>query len=491
MGFCRDGLKGSSLQILTREEIECIHRSSLELLEKKGMLIHDEDILRLLKKTGCKVDFSTKIAQVPGELVENWLKETSNRVKLCGRDKGNDIDLGDGTLYARTTGGPPYIIDLDTQKQRKATKEDVARSVRVADALPNIHGVSMVQVVPLDVPPRLIDLYAAEASFNNTEKHLFYVCHNEELIEPVLEMSALVAGGDEELKQRPLLSAFCEVTSPLQLEHRQIEVLTNYARRGLPLYTHSHPIAGLTSPVTLAGEIVLMNAETLMIVVIAQFINPGTPVIYGTSASVPDMRRGSNLAGTVEVGLLGCALAQMARRYHLPCDMTSGIDSKVADAQASMESILTALPPILAGIDLIDLSTTDTKLTFSFEQLLIDNELMSWVARLLRGVKVDEEHLGIELIKKVGPKGSFLEEEHTVKHFREELLDSDLISRESWGEWERGGCKTLQQRAQEGVKRILEEHKPRPLSEDIQQSMAEIIKSAESYINKDSVKVFA
>jgi len=485
MGFRRDGLKGSSLQILAEEEIERIHRSSLELLEKTGMLIYDEDILKLLEKAGCKVDFSTKIARAPCELIEDGLKETLSCLRLCGRDEENDMELGDGTLYTRTTGGPPYIIDLNTQKQRKATREDVAQCVRVADALPNIYGVSMVQVVPMDVPARLIDLYAAEVSFNNTEKHLFYVCHNEELIEPVLEMAALVAGGEEELKRRPLLSAFCEVTSPLQLEHRQTKVLTNYAKRKLPFYIHSHPIAGFTSPVTLAGEVALMNAETLMVVLIAQLINSGTPIIYGTSASVPNMRRGSNLAGTVEVGLFGCALAQMARRYHLPCDMTSGIDSKVADAQASMERILTALPPILAGIDLIDLSTTDTKLTFSFEQLVIDNELMGWIARLLRGIKVDEEHLALELIKKVSHKGSFLEEGHTVKHFREELLDSDLISRDSWDDWEREGCKTLRERAQEQVKRILKEHKSAPLSEDVQQSMAEIIKSTKPHISSE------
>ena len=227
MGFTRSGLKGSSLNFFTKDEAELVHKYSLELLEKKGMLIHNEEILNLLNKAGCKVDFSSKIAQIPAELVENGIKISPNRVKLCGRDEKNDINLGDGTLYARTNSGAPYIIDLDTQEQRKATNEDLAQSVRLADALPNIHGVSIIHMVPMDVPVELIDLHSAYTSLNNTKKHLFYVCHNEEFIEPVIEMAALVVGGEDNLRKRPLISGFCEATSPMQLDQAQMKLLLN------------------------------------------------------------------------------------------------------------------------------------------------------------------------------------------------------------------------------------------------------------------------
>ncbi len=443
------------------------------------MEIDDDDILKLLKKAGCKVDFSTGISRVPPGLVEETLSETPNRIRLCGRNAENDIVLGDGMVYARTPGGPPYIIDLDTEKRREATIHDLELCCRLADALENINGMSIFQVVPMDVPRLLLDVYAAEASFLNSEKHFFYYTQNEELVDYVIEMAAIVAGGEDKLKARPLLSGFCEITSPLKLEWREAKLLRSFVRGGLPVYTHSHPIAGLTSPVTLAGEVALMNAETLMVVVISQLVSPGTPIFYGTSASVPDMRKVLNLAGAVEVGLLGCALAQMASRYRLPSAMTSGTDAKVPDAQAAMERILTALPPILAGLDLVNLSTTDSKMTFSPALLVIDNELMTWIGRLLRGIAVNKETLAVELIKEVAGDGTFISHKHTIRHFKEELQESRLVSREAWSDWKAAGSKTLHQKAQGRAQRIMDEHRPEPLSKETQHDIAQVKKSAE------------
>ncbi|MFB3886719.1 MAG: trimethylamine methyltransferase family protein [Thermodesulfobacteriota bacterium] len=483
MGFRRDGLKGGFLKFLTEAEIEHIHKSSLELLEEVGMEIDDQDMLKLLKKSGCKVDFSTNISRVPRELIEDILKEIPHQMRLCGRRSMFDITPGDGTVYARTTGGPPYIADLNTGERREGTLEDLALCCRVADALENIHGISVFQVVPMDVPRMLLDVYAAQTSFLNTEKHLFYYTQNPDLVEYVLEMAALVAGGEEELKKRPLLSGFCEATSPLKLDRRQTTLLTKFVRKGLPVYTHSHPIAGVTSPVTLAGEVALSNAETLMVVTIAQLLAPHTPILYGTSASVPDMRTALNLAGTVEVGLLGCALAHMARFYHLPSTMTSGMDAKILDAQAMMERILTSLPPILTGIDLINLSTTDTKMTFTLPLLVIDNELMSWINRLLRGFTVNEETLAIDLIRRVARKELFLSEDHTVKHFREELLGSKLVNRGAWDDWKMAGSPSLWQKALDDTKKIAREHQPAPLSGEVQRNLAAIVKSAKDHVS--------
>ena len=310
MGFDKGILKRANLKVLTEGEVEIIHKNSLELLEKLGMKIHNSEILKILHSSGCEVDFSTERVNIPKELIEGVLKETPRQIQLCGRDKKQDMILGNGELYIRTTSGAPHILDLDSQRQRKPTLEDFAQSVKLVDALPNIHGVSMVHMVPTDITINLLDLYTAEVSFKNTTKHLFYVCHNERLSEPVIEMAVVIAGGEDKLSYRPLLCGFCEGTSPLQLDNSQAELLLNFAKRNLPIYTRSHPIAGLTSPVTLAGEAAQMNAETLAVVLIAQLVNPGTPIIYGTSASVPNMRTGSTFSGTPEIGLLGMVMTQ-------------------------------------------------------------------------------------------------------------------------------------------------------------------------------------
>ncbi len=337
----------------------------------------------------------------------------------------------------------------------------------------------MFPVVPADVPNEHVDVYAAEAAFRGTGKHLFYVCHNPRLLDRVIDMAVAVAGDEGALRDRPLLSVLAEATAPLQLVEAQLRVLMAFAKRGLPLMLHSHPIAGLTSPVTLAGELVVTNAEVMSLVVIAQLVQPGTPVVYGMSSSVPDMRNAMNLAGAVEIGLLGAAVAQLAKRYGLPCAMTSGIDAKVPDPQASMDRLLSMLPPVQAGIDLVNISTTDTKLTFCLGQLAIDNEILAGVERYLQGVRVDDETLALDLIAGVGPGGEFVTANHTLQHHRRELFSSRLLSRSPRDAWERDGATEMWERAREMVEGILEEHQPPPLDGEASRRIAAIVSEVE------------
>jgi trimethylamine--corrinoid protein Co-methyltransferase len=423
-GFTRTG---GLLQPLSPEELEQIHAASLRLLENTGLVIRDGEILSLLEQAGCRVEVTRDLAKMPASLVRDAVAQSPRIVTLCGRESRHDLSLGDGRAYARTPGGATRILDPENGAVRDATKTDVEECVRLADALPNIHGISMCQVVPLDVPRHRMDLHSAEASFANTRKHLFYVCHNEELIDAVIDMAASLAGGPDGLRERPILSPLCESTSPLMVARDQAKVLKSFAARGLPLRLHAHPMAGLSSPVTLAGELVVTNAEVLGMVVIAHCLAPRLPVVYGMSSSVPDMATGKNLAGAVEIGLLGAAVAQLARFYGLPSSVSSGIDAPMPGAQAMLERLMTALPPILAGVDLINLCTTGGKMVFSPEQLVMDDETMQWVGRYLQGICVNDETMALDLIETVGPGGLYVDQGHTARHFREELLHAGLI----------------------------------------------------------------
>lgn len=447
VGFPR---AGGLLQPLSADQVEEIHVASLRVLETTGLLVRDPEILHLLGKSGCRVEPERDLARIPSDLVLEALRQSPRVVTLCGRDSGHDLALGDGCVYARTPGGATQLLDPETGTVRDATKGDVADCVRLADGLPNIHGISMCQVVPLDVPRHQMDIHSAEASFANTRKHLFYVCHNEESIDAVIEMAAALVGGVEALKARPIISPLCESTSPLTLAHDQAKVLKRFAASGLPLRLHAHPMAGLTSPVTLAGELVVTNAEVLGMLVIAQCVAPGVPVVYGMSSSVPDMTTGKNLAGAVEIGLLGAAVGQLARRYGLPSSVSSGIDAMAPGAQAMLERLMTALPPILAGVNLINLCTTGGKMVFSPEQLVIDDETMRWIGRYLRGIRVSDEALALDLIAAIGPGGFYADQEHTAQQFRQELLHTGLI-RGGGSE----GATELRERARQKVREIL------------------------------------
>jgi len=451
VGFARTG---NLLQPLSDAEVERIHASSLCVLENTGILVRDPEILRLLAHAGCRVEPEREVAKIPPHLVLEAVAQSPRVVTLCGRDSRHDLHLGDGRSYARTPGGATQILDLETGIIREATKTDVADCVRLADALPNIHGVSMCQVVPMDVPRHLVDVHSADASFANTRKHLFFVCHNDDLIDSVIEMAAARVGGMDALKERPIISPLCESTSPLTLSREQAKVLTRFAAMGLPLRLHAHPIAGLTSPVTLAGELVVTNAEILGMLVIARRISPRVPAVYGMSSSIPDMSTGKNLAGAAEIGLLGAGVGQLARHYGLPCSVSSGIDAGSPGAQAMMERLMTALPPILAGVDLINLCTTGGKMVFSPEQLVIDDETVRWIGRYLQGISVNNETIPLELINRVGPAGIYADQEHTAKHFRQELLHGGLIRGRGTGE-----ARGLRERARQRAREILGERR--------------------------------
>ena len=222
----------------------------------------------------------------------------------------------------------------------------------------------------------------------------------------------------------------------------------------------------------------ITHAEILALVTIAQLIRPGTPVIYGMSSSAPDMRSGMNLSGAVEIGLLGGAVARLARRCGLPCLMSSGTDAYRPDAQAVLQRLITLLPPALAGIDLVNLTTLATKMVFSLEQLVIDDQILSLVERYLQGIVVDDEALALDLIQATGSGGAFIDSDHTLTHFREELLVPELIRYQSQEAWDAAGRPDMVSRAREKVRHILAEHVPQPLPAGVMTQLDEIVAEA-------------
>ena len=475
-GLDRTGLKGVYLCVVTESEVERIHDGALRILAQTGIVIHDDDVLTLLDEAGCQVNREGRRAHIPAQVIEEAVAKAPPVVTLYNRLGERAMALGAGPLHARTSSGATGILDLDSGQRREPTCQDLADATRLADALPHVHGVSTMAVQPADVPVTTVDVHAVRVALANTVKPVGYVCLNEQLIESVLAMMAVVVGGEEALRQRPIITALAESTSPLQLVSSQLAVLQAFASRGLPLTLHAHPIAGFTAPVTLPGELVITHAEILTLATIAQLIQPGTPVVYGMSSSVPDMRSGANLAGAVEIGLLGAAAAQLARRSGLPCVMSSGTDAHWPGAQAMMERLMTLLPPALAGVDLTNLSTLDTKMTFSLEQLVIDETILSVIERYLGGITVDDEALALDLIHEIGPGGAFLATDHTRRHFQDELLIPDLIGRESRGIWEAAGAPDVRTRAREKVRRILAEHRPPPLTDAVAAQLDAIVK---------------
>lgn len=480
LGIPRNGLKGGGLSLLSDEEMEQIHCGALQTLARTGLVVHDESLLTLLDGAGCHVDGDSRRAWIPARVVEEALPLAPRVVTLYNRLGEEAMALGSGHLYARTSSGATGILDLETGQRREPTRRDAADVARLADALPHVHGVSAMAVQPADVPAGVADVHAVRLALANTVKPLGCVFLSEESISPILEMASTVTGGGDSLERRPMITALAESTSPLQLVASQLAVLKSFASRRLPLTLHAHPMAGFTAPVTLAGELVITHAEVLALVTLAQIVRPGAPVVYGMSSSVPDMRSGLNLSGAVEIGLMGAAVAKLARRCGLPCLVSTGTDAHAPGAQSMMERIMTLLPPALAGVDLVNLTTLDTKMSFSLEQLVMDDVVLGLVGRCLRGIQVDGEALALDLIHQVGPAGAFVTETHTLRHFRQELTSPRLPRHDSRDAWEQAGSPEMQVQARAEARRILAEHRPPPLPDEVAACLDEILAEAEA-----------
>jgi len=249
--------------------------------------------------------------------------------------------------------------------------------------------------------------------------------------------------------------------SPLKLDSEYGDLLITIAQNGIPVVCPAEPLCGATSPVTLAGNLVIQVVDSLMGVMLAQIANPGTPVIFGSVATNTDLRNLNYLAGSVEMGLLNAAGAQMAQFYQLPFYATGGMtDSKALDSQSGYESAITGLLCALAGANFIHdaAGLMEFALTACYEKYVIDNEILGMAMRAVEGVKVNDDTLAFDLIKAVGPGGNFVTARHTRHFMRSEHYQPSLSDRNSREEWEAKGGKSTWERATEKVNEIIGNH---------------------------------
>jgi trimethylamine--corrinoid protein Co-methyltransferase len=295
-------------------------------------------------------------------------------------------------------------------------------------------------------------------------------------------MATIVAGGEEELQRRPLISISACPVSPLTHDERNTYTLMEFARHRLPVMMGVEAQAGATAPITIAGTLVQTNAESLSSLTIAQLTNPGTPLIYLCISTVTDMKTGSIALGAPELALIGAGAAQLAQYYRLPYVSPGGCtDSKAPDEQAAYEKAMSAILVTLAGgnTGFRHAGLIDSSLTASFEQLLIDDEFIGKMKRMLQGIVVNRETLATEVIREVGPGGTYLSHKHSRDYFRKEHFIPWLSDRRSHSSWLADGGRDLKEVARERAKQILATHQPVPLDKDVEKELRIVVKEAE------------
>ncbi len=474
-------LSRARLEILSRDEVKQIHDASLEILAGAGVKVDDSGARRMLGEAGAEVEERKGIVKIPENLVHHSLKEAPRDFTLYGRDGTSQVSLGQWNTYFTTGGYATYIYDLCTGARREVTSRDLADAVRLADALPNCALVANLPAAPRDVPQATLDRHQWAIGLTNTRKHILSEARGYDSVKDAIAMAAAIAGSAAELKKRPIITFDVTTISPLTQDRLQTQEIVGGAKNGIPVSISSGPMAGASSPIALAGTMTLANAEFLSGLVISQVASPRAPVIYACWARHIDQRTANVSMGTPEFALLRICQAQLGRYYGIP---TRGgglvTDSKIVDAQSGYEKMLTCLLPAMAGLNIVaGMAMCDSLNTMSFEQFVIDEEIVGIARRVLGGVTVNSEKIAAELIKTTGPGGSFLGTKHSLKHFKEELWMPQISDRTTWSQWHERGEKSAEARAREIAKKILDSHKPPALTADVEKTVWDIVREAD------------
>jgi trimethylamine--corrinoid protein Co-methyltransferase len=336
---------------------------------------------------------------------------------------------------------------------------DIIHTAKLVDKLKNIQFY-IVSCQAYDIEPQHYHLNDFYHALNHTSKHVMGGCDNIEGAKQMWQLASMIAGGEDNLRERPFVSVITNPISPLTVESQALDILRFCCTRGIPVTCAPAPIAGATAPVTLAGTLSQMHAESLAGVAISQVFAPGAKVLYGAVPTVMDLRKVEFAIGSVEMALMNAAAVQLAKLYKLPIYGSGGVtDAKRPDIQAGAEKTFSNLLVAMAGADCIHLAAglLDSGNSISYEQYVIDDEVIGMIRRVLAGIKVDKDTLGLDVIEKVGPGGSYVMEDHTVEHMVKEIFYPELSVRSIFDVWEKEGRPSMMSRANSMVNKILEE----------------------------------
>ncbi len=434
---------------LSEADLQQIHDATMTVLSEVGFEVHEPEAFELFRRFDTKVDSERRVVRMDERVVEDLLSTVPSQVTLHGRREGTDLHLGCGNVYLGTGGTALNMLDYDTNERRPANLQDLVDVIRLTDVLDNVHFM-LLPTYPNELPVEDVDVNRFLAGLCHTSKHVMGGVYTSQGIRDVIAMAEQVAGSPEALRERPFISLIACGISPLRLDAKYGSYMMQIARAGVPVAVPVEPLCGATSPITLAGTLVIQNCDALISVMTTQLANAGAPVIYGCVSTSTDMRDMRYLGGPVESGLINAATAQLARHYGIPYYATAGIsDAKVLDAQCGYESAINNLLVALAGADFIHdaAGLMEFAMTVSKEKLVIDNEILGMVMRAWRGIKVNEKTLALDVIRDAGPGGNFVSARHTRRHMRKEHYAPQLSDRETRETWAASGATDAAERA--------------------------------------------
>ena len=435
--------------MLQPHELEQIDQAARDLLEDPGVLIEDEDLVRRILAAGGRAGSRSGVVRVPSRMVTEELRKAPSRFVLADR-AGRLSEVGPGCPSIFWSGAALFMLRGDeARKIGRADLADFCRVIERCDQVGGVVGTSVEEVRPVHRDFEGLAIMAAA-----TRKHLRALAFTPRGVEAVVRMGEVLAGG-RPLSQNPVVSIGFTAHGPLRWTNLALSVFRASAGHGVPCTVNGEPMAGASAPVTLAGTMAVGTAEILSGIVVNQLLEPGRPCFFNLGfAHVMDMRSGFAVTGGPENVLLAVAGSELASYYGLPSASWMCTDSLRSDAQNALEKTLAAVTHLQAGVSVIwGVGQVESEKTLSLVQAVIDDEIIGMARSCSRPPRVDRESLAVEVTRRVGVCGSFLGDEHTLEHFRDECYEPRLLVRE-----QRAASKqadTLERRAEGRVRAIL------------------------------------
>lgn len=475
------------LEPLSPGQVEQIHEASLRILEETGLDFLDAEALAIWDRAGARVDHVAQHVWPERGLVMEAVAKAPRSFLLHARNPARTVEIGGNNINFATVGAAPYYSDLEAGR-RPGTLADFRRMVKLAQECGPLHIVEGLLVEPQDIPIARRHLEKWFAQLTLSDKTHTTAGHGRQIANDYVEMAALVFGGKEAIRRRPIFASNINANSPLRFDERMLGALIVYARHGQPSIITPFILAGAMSPVTLAAAIAQQNAEALAGVALTQLVNPGVPVIYGGFTTNVDMQSGSPAFGTPEGALALLCGAQLARRYGLPYRGSGGLNNaKLPDAQAAYETQMTLWPAVMGHANMILHSAgwLEAGLVCSLEKFILDVEGLAVMHHFLAGLEISEETLALEAIAEVGPGGHHFGTSHTLSRYRHAFYQPIVSDRQNYDNWREQGALDSAQRAHRVAHRILEAYEKPRLDEAVQESLRDYLQrkqAAESHL---------
>jgi trimethylamine--corrinoid protein Co-methyltransferase len=504
------GIIGGNLNFLNKAQIKEIDYASKEVLWQTGVVVPHSEALKILDEAGAVVDFNKNRVWIPDYLVEESVRKSPKSFRIAGRDPRKYLDLSGDRVYFIPYVGPSFLLDLDGN-HREYTIKDAQDILRLTDALPNLDVAAgggtfgATPVEEIDLPLRIRRANRVLRSLEFTEKPIdmtikfvedreyekWRLANPRDSAIDEIRLGIALRGSLGELQKMPLGWGRNEPVSPLTHSYNQVERMLIYSRHGLPIIIGPEPMMSATAPSTVAGTVVQWNAEALSCLVIGQMAadpKKRPPVLYQAIGGSFDQRamQGPSL-GSPETALIIGASVQVSKYYGLPCTSLGDTESKLPDAQAGYETVTFLITAALSGVNYCHFAGALAHLQgFSLEKVVLDDDMIMYVKRLMQGVEVTEETLAVEAIEAVGPGGTFLTSKHTLDWFEKEMTFPNVFERGSLVDWQRKGSKSARERANNRARMILKDHWVEPLDPGIRKRLVKYV----SAIKKEEAQKF-